>query len=120
MDVKVVTGAAGSVNVGAPKLTFSCWGTSSPGDQPRRVFAQIVDGRAGLVTGNQITSIAMNLDGPLTEYATAELEIIAFTTHPDSHLSLPLVATPLPMPNIVLAPRLYSTASRSNCRRRPA
>ena len=36
------------------------------GRRPARVFAQLVDGRTGRVVGNQITPIALRLDGRRT------------------------------------------------------
>jgi ABC-2 type transport system ATP-binding protein len=78
--------------VGPPQLTLRYSGTTPPGDRPTRVFAQLVDDATGIVVGNQITPIAVTLDGK--EHTTkVPLEIVAFTAKPGSHLSLQLVAT---------------------------
>jgi hypothetical protein len=78
--------------VGAPRLTIAYRGTTPDGVRPTRVFAQLVDDRTGTVLGNQITPIPVTLDGQPHE-TTADLEIIAFTPGPASHLTLQLVAT---------------------------
>ena len=60
--------------------------------RPTRVFAQLVDDTTGLVLGNQITPIAVTLDGqPHT--VTVPLEVVAFTAHPGTSVTLQIVAT---------------------------
>jgi ABC-2 type transport system ATP-binding protein len=67
-------------------------GTAPTGSRPTRVFAQLVDDSTGLVLGNQITPIAVTLDGrPHT--ATVPLEMVVFAGRPASHVDLQLVAT---------------------------
>jgi ABC-2 type transport system ATP-binding protein len=56
------------------------------------VFAQLVDTRTGLVLGNQVTPIAVTLDGA-THTTTVPLEIVAYTAEPSSDVELQLVAT---------------------------
>ena len=87
-----ITVAKAGVIVGAPKLTIAYSGTVPAHDRPTRVFAQLVDTDTGIVLGNQITPIAVTLDGhPHT--ASVPLEIVAYTAMPSSHLELQLVAT---------------------------
>jgi ABC-2 type transport system ATP-binding protein len=78
--------------LGAPKLTLRYSGTTPPGAAPTRVFAQLVDDATGIVVGNQITPIAVTLDGH-QHRTTVPLEMVAFTATPGSHLTLQLVAT---------------------------
>ena len=47
----------------APHLTFTFIGTPGEGDLPARVYAQLVDVERGVVVGNEITPIAVELDG---------------------------------------------------------
>lgn len=92
VNVSVDPGPTAAVVVGAPQLTITYTGTSPAGDTPTRVFAQLVDEATGLVLGNQITPIAVTLDGQ-SHTATVPMEIVAFTTKPGSKLTLQLVAT---------------------------
>jgi len=78
--------------VGAPTLTLRYEGTAPAGPRPTRVFAQLVDDATGTVLGNQITPIAVTLDG-LAHSTTVPLEIVAFTAKPGAHLTLQIVAT---------------------------
>lgn len=78
--------------VGAPKLTLHYSGTAPAGPAPTRVFAQLVDDATGIVVGNQITPIAITLDGH-QHSTTVPLEMLAFTAAPGAHLTLQLVAT---------------------------
>lgn len=78
--------------LGAPQLTLTYSGTTPAGDRPTRVFAQLVDDETGLVVGNQITPIAVTLDG--TDHtATVPMEMIAHRVRPGKTLTLQLVAT---------------------------
>ncbi len=80
------------VVVGAPRLRLAYRGTTPPGPRPTRVFAQLVDDSTGIVLGNQVTPIAVTLDGrPHT--TTVPLEMVVFTGTPQSHLELQLVAS---------------------------
>ena len=92
VDVAIDASTAKGLIVGAPKLTFTYTGTSPPGEQPTRVFAQLVDDTNGLVLGNQITPIQVTLDGQPHDASTS-LEIVSFAPQPGSHLTLQLVAT---------------------------
>ena len=78
--------------MGTPRLTLRYSGSSPAGVRPTRVFAQLVDDATGIVLGNQITPIAVVLDG--NEHTmTVPLEMVAFTAAPGAHLTLQLVAT---------------------------
>ena len=91
VDVPVHVARAGVI-VGAPRLVLTYSGTVPAGTRPTRVFAQLVDKTTGLVLGNQVTPIAVTLDGA-THTTTVPLEIVAFTADPTSDLELQLVAT---------------------------
>jgi ABC-2 type transport system ATP-binding protein len=92
VNVSIVAPATTAVVVGAPELTITYSGTTPDGVRPTRVFAQLVDDATGLVLGNQITPIAVVLDGqPHT--LTVPLEVVAFTAKPGTTLTLQLVAT---------------------------
>lgn len=92
VNVRVDTSGARTTIVGAPTVTLTYTGTVEPGQRPTRVFAQLVDETTGTVLGNQITPIAVTLDGQRHE-VTVPLEIVAFTPHADSRLTLQVVAT---------------------------
>ena len=78
--------------VGAPQLTLTYSGTTPDGDRPTRVFAQLVDDAQGVVVGNQITPIAVTLDGkPHT--AKVPLEIVGQQLARGESLTLQLVAS---------------------------
>ena len=92
VDVKVVASATTAIMIGAPELTITYSGSTPDGVRPTRVFAQLVDDTTGLVLGNQITPIAVTLDGqPHT--VTVPLEVVAFTAHPGTSVTLQIVAT---------------------------
>ncbi len=82
--------------LGAPKLTITYSGPAPTGDpahlRPTRLFAQLVDETTGFVLGNQITPLAVTLDGA-SHTATVPLEMIAFTAQAGQLLTLQLVAT---------------------------
>lgn len=84
--------AAPAVLVGAPQLHLTYRGTTRAGVRPTRIFAQLVDQATGLVVGNQVTPIAVTLDGAAHQ-VSVPLETIAFTAHPGTPLALQLVAT---------------------------
>ncbi|HEV3130506.1 MAG TPA: CocE/NonD family hydrolase [Acidimicrobiales bacterium] len=92
VDVAVSVRDRSAVVVGAPQLRLTYHGTTPSGPRPTRVFAQLVDETTGLVLGNQITPIAVTLDGR-SHTTTVPLEIVAFTATPSSRLELQLVAT---------------------------
>ena len=56
------------------------------------MFAQLVDDDTTLVVGNQITPIAVTLDGA-SHTAAIDLEVIAHHVQPGHTLTLQLVAT---------------------------
>ena len=91
VDVKI-TATTGGTSAGAPKLTLTYSGTAGAGDRPTRVFAQLVDDTTGVVLGNQVTPIKVELDG--AEHSTSvPLEWISHTLAPGESVTLQLVAT---------------------------
>ena len=92
VNVTIQSPPEDTVVVGAPELTFSYSGSADAGDRPTRVFAQLVDDATNIVLGNQITPIEVVLDGT-THTVTVPLEMVAFTAHPTSTITLQLVAT---------------------------
>jgi len=91
LNVPITAGAAANI-LGAPTVTLSYTGASPAGARPTRVFAQLVDDATGIVLGNQITPIAVTLDGK-QHTATVPLEMVVFTARPGAHLTLQIVAT---------------------------
>ncbi|QXC60021.1 alpha/beta fold hydrolase [Aquihabitans sp. G128] len=92
VEVPIRTAEVVGMALGAPKLELTYTGTAPAGKAPTRVFAQIVDTTTGVVVGNQITPIAVTLDGkPHT--TTVDLEVIAQQLAPGSALTLQLVAS---------------------------
>ncbi len=91
LDVAISIPTAAEV-LGTPTLTLRYSGTSPPGARPTRVFAQLVDDATGIVLGNQITPIAVTLDGH-EHSATVPLEMVVFTARPGAKLTLQIVAT---------------------------
>lgn len=92
VNVSIPAASVDSVLVGAPLLTMTYSGTVADGPSPTRVFAQLVDDTTGLVLGNQITPIPVTLDGG-SHTVDVPLEMIAFTAHPGSSVTLQIVAT---------------------------
>ncbi len=78
--------------LGAPKLTLTYSGTVAEGPGITRVFAQLIDGETGLVLGDQITPIAVTLDGE-NHTTEVDLEIVAHHLAPGATIRLQLVAT---------------------------
>jgi len=91
VDVPVPFARAGVI-VGAPRLVLTYSGTVAAGTRPTRVFAQLVDRATGVVLGNQVTPIAVTLDGK-RHSTTVPLEMVAYTAEPTSDVELQLVAT---------------------------
>ena len=91
VDVPVPFARAGVI-AGAPRLVLTYSGSAAAGTRPTRVFAQLVDRKTGLVLGNQVTPIAVTLDGK-RHTTTVPLEIVAYTAEPSSDVELQLVAT---------------------------
>jgi len=77
--------------LGAPRLTLRYRGRAGRA-RPQRVFAQLVDRQSGTVLGNQVTPIALDLDGS-THTVTRPLETVAHRLKQGQRLTLQLVAT---------------------------
>lgn len=92
IEVKVDPGDTDGLVLGAPELRFTYSGTTPAGSRPTRVFAQLVDDDTGIVVGNQITPIEVDLDGETHEVAV-ELESVAFRARMGHTLTLQIVAT---------------------------
>ena len=91
VDVPVELGADALV-IGAPQLQLTYSGTTPDGEQPTRLFAQLVDDTTGLVLDNQVTPIALELDGAQHTVAVP-LEIVSYAASAGSSVTLQLVAT---------------------------
>ena len=89
VDVPINTAAT---VLGAPKLTLTYSGTTPPGARPTRVFAQLVDASTGVVVGNQVTPVTVQLDGG-AHSVTVPLEMIVFSAKPGSKVTLQVIAT---------------------------
>ena len=74
INVDIPTPATGTQLLGEPTLTLTYSGTAA--DSDGRAYAQIVDNASSLVLGNQVTPIALTLDGA-THTTTLPLEGIA-------------------------------------------
>jgi ABC-2 type transport system ATP-binding protein len=92
VDVDIPVTGGPHLVLGEPQVTLTYQGTVPDGDRPTRVFAQLVDPATGLVVGNQITPIAVRLDGR-RHTTTAPLEWVSYTAAPGSALRLQIVAT---------------------------
>ena len=88
----VVPFTRSGVIVGPPRLRLTYRGTVPAGVRPTRVFAQLVDTTTGFVLGNQITPIAVDLDGA-SHTVSVPLEIVAYAATSSSNVELQLVAT---------------------------
>jgi ABC-2 type transport system ATP-binding protein len=92
VPITITDEVAGHLALGAPTLSIAYSGTSPDGEQPTRVFAQLVDDERQVVVGNQITPIEVVLDGePHT--VEVDLEVIAQHLEVGQDLTLQLVAT---------------------------
>jgi ABC-2 type transport system ATP-binding protein len=78
--------------IGAPELTLTYSGTVAPGERPTRLFAQLVDDQTDLVLDNQITPIALELDGE-EHTVTVPMEVVSFAATAGRPITLQLVAT---------------------------
>lgn len=87
-----ITTSRDALVVGAPRLTFTYRGTVPEGPEPTRVFAQLVDEETGTVVGNQVTPVAVTLDGA-EHTVEVDLETVAHDLAAGSTLTLQLVAT---------------------------
>jgi ABC-2 type transport system ATP-binding protein len=91
VNLDVATGISAGLIVGAPQLTLTYQGTSPTGPFPTRIFAQLVDPTSGVVLGNQVTPIAVTLDGQ-SHTLTLPLEQVAFAPAAGGKVTLQLVA----------------------------
>ena len=78
--------------IGAPELELTYSGSTPDGDRPTRVFAQLVDDTTGLVLDNQVTPIAVELDGA-EHTITVPMEVVSFAATSGASVTLQLVAT---------------------------
>ena len=78
--------------IGAPELELTYSGATPDGDRPTRVFAQLVDDTTGLVLDNQVTPIAVELDGA-EHTITVPMEVVSFAATSGASVTLQLVAT---------------------------
>jgi ABC-2 type transport system ATP-binding protein len=78
--------------VGAPRLTFTYSGLAPEGDEPTRVFAQLVDDETGHVLGNQISPVPVMLDGDEHE-VDIDLEVVVHHLEVGDSVTLQIVAT---------------------------
>lgn len=92
VNVEVRAGRKAATIVGAPRLTLTYRGRATGPNRPERVFAQLVDDKTGKVLGNQITPIAVKLDGR-RRTVTAPLETVAHSLPRGGSVTLQLVAT---------------------------
>lgn len=92
LNLPIDGGSVDGLALGAPHLVVAYSGTSPEGTKATRVFAQLIDDDSGLVVGNQITPMAVTLDGkPHT--GKLDLEVIAQHFSPGHTMTLQLVAT---------------------------
>ncbi|MBI2711092.1 MAG: alpha/beta fold hydrolase [Actinobacteria bacterium] len=92
VDVPIDVAGRAALVVGAPEVELRYRGTVPAGERPTRVFAQLVDEATGLALGNQITPIALTLDGA-ARTAKVPLEAVSYAVRPGTRLALQLVAT---------------------------
>jgi ABC-2 type transport system ATP-binding protein len=78
--------------IGSPELRLTYRGNTPDGDRPTRLFAQLLDATTGLVLGNQVTPVPVELDGE-THEVTLPLEVISHAAPAGSTITLQLVAT---------------------------
>jgi ABC-2 type transport system ATP-binding protein len=71
--------------VGAPRLTLAYSGTAASPDT--RLYAQVVDDATGIVLGNQVTPIRVQLDGTARSL-TRPLEIVSAVARPGARMTL--------------------------------
>lgn len=81
--------------LGAPSLTLTYSGTGSA----RHVYAQIIDNRTGLVLGNHVTPIPVELDGQTRE-VTVSLEQVAHTLNPGQSVTVQVMTSAFPFWNL--------------------
>ncbi len=76
---------------GAPTLTVTYKGSVEAGERPTAAFAQLIDDSTGDVIGQQLTPIALELDGS-AHTAEVPLETVMFHLKPGNTVTLQLVA----------------------------
>ncbi|MEZ0342437.1 CocE/NonD family hydrolase [Mycobacterium sp. pV006] len=81
--------------LGAPSLTLTYSGTGSA----RHVYAQIIDNRTGLVLGNHVTPIPVELDGQ-SRTVTVSLEQVAHTLNPGQSVTVQVMTSAFPFWNL--------------------
>lgn len=101
VEVQVQGPSEATTVLGAPTVRLTYRGEVPDGERPVRVFAQVVDDERGVVVGNQITPIPLELDG---EEHAVEVDLETIVQHLDAGetLTLQLVATT----NAYATPRL--------------
>jgi ABC-2 type transport system ATP-binding protein len=77
---------------GAPRLRLNYRGETPDGPEPTRIFAQLIDDETGLVVGNQIVPVPLELDGD-DHTVEIDLEVVAHHLTKGSSVTLQLVAT---------------------------
>ena len=77
---------------GPPTMRLTYAGTLPEGETDGRIFVQFVDDETGVVIGNQITPVAVVLDGEDHEIEV-QLEVIAHRLRPGSTITAQIVAT---------------------------
>ncbi len=87
VNVPIKPGVAAQI-VGSPTLTFSYSGVGTA----THIYAQLIDNKTGLVIGNLVTPVSVNLDGK-RNIATVPLEAIAQTMSATDSLTLQLVGS---------------------------
>ena len=92
VDVEIPFGDRSALVVGAPSLQLTYSGTVPDGPQPEAVFAQLVDMSTQKVVGQQITPVALQLDGK-EHSLKVDLEMVAVAAKAGQSLTLQLVAT---------------------------
>lgn len=92
VEVQVDGPSEATTVLGAPTVRLTYRGTVADGERPVRVFAQVVDDERGVVVGNQITPIPLELDG---QEHTVEVDLETIVQHLEAGetLTLQLVAT---------------------------
>jgi len=83
---------ADALVIGAPALELTYSGSTPDGERPTRVFAQLVDDGTGLVLDNQITPVAVVLDGE-QRTVTVPMEVVSYAAAAGESVTLQLVAT---------------------------
>jgi ABC-2 type transport system ATP-binding protein len=83
---------ADALVIGAPQLELTYSGTTPDGEQPTRLFAQLVDDTTGLVLDNQITPIPLELDGA-RHTVSVPMAVVSYAASAGSSVTLQLVAT---------------------------